>query len=80
MLLRRKEVERSSSSSPWGREVRWSNRSLCSEGLCLCFICWQCKQLSALCQQRESTDKRRLRQGTTTAALLQEDARQCVHK
>ena len=73
VLLRRKEMR----SSIGGTRVWkgcWDKRCLCSEGLCLCFICWQDMQLSALCQQRVSIKRSMLHLGTPAAALMQGDA------
>ena len=39
VLLRRKEMKRSSSGGPRGRKVGWAKRCLCSMRLRLCFIC-----------------------------------------
>ena len=74
LLLRREEMERSRIGSPRMRKGRWDKRCLCPEGLCLCFICWQDMQLSALCQQRMSIKRSRLHLGATAAALPQGDA------
>ena len=71
MLLRHKEIERSSSGGARLRKGRWDKWRLCPEGLCLCFICWQDMQLSALCQQRMSIKRSRLHLAAPAAALLQ---------
>ena len=74
MLLRHKEMERSSIGSTWVRKGRWDKRCLCSEGLRLCFICWQDMQMSALCQQRVGIRRTRLHLAAPAAVLLQGDA------
>ena len=75
MLLRRKEMERSSSADTRGQKMRRDKRCLSPEGLCLCFICWQSMQLSAFCQQRRGNNRSRLCLGAPTGSAAGRDAR-----